>query len=79
MNRIIREHYPASKLPDDLKAEIGAGKKVTITIEVEEDAPKPQDDWFARYGRLRRSTFKSLEEVNDHVRALRDEWSDRER
>jgi hypothetical protein len=79
MNRIIREHYPASRLPDDLKAEIGAEKKVTITIEVEEDASKPQDDWFSRYSRLRRGNYKSLDEVNEHVRALRDEWSDRER
>jgi hypothetical protein len=82
MNKIVREHYPAAKLPEDLRREIGAGKRVTITIEVEDDANEKKrsgDDWFSRYEHLRRGTFHSLDEVNEHVSALRDEWDHRDR
>ncbi|AZG76069.1 hypothetical protein [Methylocystis rosea] len=84
MNRIVREHYPAANLPDDLRNEIGAEKRVTITIEVESvgsssEATGSADDWFSKYEHIRRATFHSLEEVNDHVRSLRDEWDHRER
>ncbi len=84
MNRIVREHYPAAKLPDDLRKEIGAEKSVTITIEVENagagsEAANVRDDWFSKYEHIRRATFHSIEEVNDYVRTLRDEWDHRER
>jgi hypothetical protein len=32
---------------------------------------------FSRYRHLRRSRFQSAEEIEDHVRALREEWSHR--
>ncbi|MBM3564247.1 MAG: hypothetical protein FJX48_14180 [Alphaproteobacteria bacterium] len=84
MNRIVREHYPAARLPEDLRDEIGAENRVTITIEVESASSGPKtsdarDDWFSKYEHIRRATFHSLEEVNNHVRALRDEWDHRER
>ncbi|MEF3365483.1 hypothetical protein V3H18_02930 [Methylocystis sp. 9N] len=84
MNRIVREHYPAAKLPDDLRDEIGAEKRVTITIEVEDtrsgsEAAESRGDWFSKYEHIRRATFHSLEEVNDYVHGLRDEWGHRER
>jgi hypothetical protein len=79
MNRIVRQHYPAAKLPDDLRDEIGAEKRVTITIEVEGAESGSRHDWFSKYEHLRRNTFHSLEEVNAHVRSLRDEWGHRER
>ena len=78
MNRIVREHYPAAKLPDDLRDEIGAEKRVTIAIEVENAAPDVRNDWFSKYEHIRRANFHSLEEVNDHVRSLRDEWDPRQ-
>lgn len=37
MNKIVREHYPAAKLPDDLRAGIDPARQVTVTV-VEEDA-----------------------------------------
>ena len=79
MNKIVRKHYPAEMLPADLQSEIGAGKKVTLTIEVEEEAEPTRNDWFSEFEHLRRDTFHSLEEVNEHISALRDEWSHRER
>lgn len=40
MNRIVREHYPASRLPADLRGEIDPARRVTVTIE-DEAAPAP--------------------------------------
>lgn len=84
MNRIVREHYPAAKLPEDLRDEIGPGKQVTITIEVESpdsnsESTESRNDWFSKYEHIHRSNFHSLDEVNAHVRSLRDEWGHRER
>ncbi len=41
MNRIVKEHYPASKLPDDLREGLAPGSQVTVTI-VEEQAQRPR-------------------------------------
>jgi hypothetical protein len=85
MNKIVLEHYPVSRLPDDLREAIGGAKEVTLTI-VTEDAARDdaapstgRDDWFSRHEHIRRDTFKTTEEVTDYVRSLRDEWSHRER
>ena len=40
MNKIVREHYPVSKLPDDLK-ELLSAETVKVVIEEEQDV-KPQ-------------------------------------
>ena len=32
---------------------------------------------FTRFRHLRRNRFRTLEEINDHINALRDEWSGR--
>jgi hypothetical protein len=37
MNRIVREHYPVEKLPEDLREGIPAGEQVTVTVEAETD------------------------------------------
>jgi len=73
MNKVVREHYPASKLPDDLRGPIEVGKSVTVTVMEEE--PPPADvlsleDLFA----LRQPPYLSKEEIDEHIRALRDEW-----
>lgn len=82
MNKIVREHYPASRLPEDLREEIGENAKVTVTIVVEESEKAGEPDgqsWFDRHKHVQRDYFKSTEEVNEYVRSLRDEWSHRER
>jgi hypothetical protein len=43
MNRIIREHYPASKLPDDLRDGVDPSATVTVTI-VEEGKASGKGD-----------------------------------
>jgi hypothetical protein len=39
MNKIVREHYPVERLPDDLRAGMIPGGRVTVTIVSEETAP----------------------------------------
>jgi len=81
MNKVVRRHFPAAKLPEELRDEIAAGEKVTVTIEVEDEPARPpaQLDWFSRFEHLRRNNFASFAEVDAHIRGLRDEWGHRER
>ncbi len=89
MNRIVKEHYPASKLPEDLREGLAPGVEVTVTVEVF-DGPRTHDrdvsfvdallrrpehiltleEMFA----MRQPTFKTVEEIDEHIRHLRDEW-----
>ncbi len=71
MNKIIREHYPAAKLPEDLRPSGNPNARVTITIEEEE---KPEnvmtlDEIFSQTGFRRRTR----EEIDAEIRHQRDE------
>ncbi|WOJ88611.1 hypothetical protein RZS28_12375 [Methylocapsa polymorpha] len=89
MNRIVREHYPAARLPEDLREGLKPEEQVRVTIESASDLDKdisenaelvrlirrPErvlslEEMFA----MRRPVFSSIDEINDHIRALRDEW-----
>ncbi len=75
MNRIVLEHYPASKLPDDLRAGVDPLSTVTVTIVEEEKRPEKVmtlDEIFA----LRRPPFRTAEEIDEDLRRQRDEWND---
>ncbi len=37
MNRIVKEHYPVEKLPEDLRAGLGAATHVRITVVLEDE------------------------------------------
>ncbi len=88
MNRIVREHYPVERLPEDLRAGWSVGQTVTITVE--EDRPQLQDInaqideilrnptpmTFAEARRHAGARTTSSEEAVARVRALRDEWDD---
>jgi hypothetical protein len=75
MNRVIREHYPASKLPEDLRAGVDPSSTVTVTIVEEEKRPEKVmtlEEIFA----LRRPPFRTAEEIDEDLRRQRDEWDD---
>jgi hypothetical protein len=75
MNRIVRENYPASSLPDDLRAGVDPSSTVTVTIVEEEKRPgkvMTLDEIFA----LRRPPFRTAEEIDEELRRQRDEWDD---
>ncbi len=77
MNKIIREHYPASKLPEDLREGIDETGWVTVTITEEQRSPSREK--LAQYIEQARERAKSVngvttEEAVKRVRDLRDEW-----
>ena len=78
MNRIIREHYPASKLPEDLKEGIDPQANVTITIAEEADERRSAFSFDEIFRTLHESRVRSDDPVMRR-RALREEWDERER
>ncbi len=79
MNKIVRENYPASKLPEDLRPTDDPNARVTVTIEEEPlgDEQRPErvmtlEEIFSLKGFRRRSK----EEIDEDIRRQRDEWDD---
>lgn len=75
MNRFVREHYPAAKLPEDLRGGVDPSSTVTVTIVEEEKVPAPalslEDIWA-----LRQPPFRTAQEIDDELRRDRDQWND---
>lgn len=76
MNRIVREHYPASKLPEDLRAGVDPTATVTVTIVEEEAKPPTQVMSIEEIWSLRAPPFRTAREIDDDLRRDRDEWDD---
>jgi hypothetical protein len=74
MNEIIKEHYPAEKLPPDLRDGLEPQQLVTVTVTVEQppEATLTLDEISA----LRQPPYKSIEEINEDLRRQRDEWDE---
>jgi len=75
MNKIVKENYPASKLPDDLRIGVDPTARVTVTVTLEEQrperAPTVEEIWA-----MRRPPYRTKEEIDADLRAQRDEWDD---
>jgi hypothetical protein len=76
MNKIIRENYPASKLPEDLREGVDPESTVTVTVTAG-GLKRPEhvmslEEIFAS----RRPPYRPAEEIVQSVRQLRDEWND---
>lgn len=78
MNKIVLEHYPASKLPAELRGEIAPGASVKIIVEEEMSRQPMTREEFRESLRAARAGAKgvTLEEAVARVRELRDEWDD---
>ena len=75
MNKIVREHYPAALLPEELRPGGDPNARVTVTIETEEQQPgafQSLDEIWA----LRRPPFRTKKEIDADIRQQRDEWDD---
>lgn len=75
MNKIVREHYLAAKLPPELRDGLEPQQLVTVTVTIEDnasEAPLTLDEIFA----LRQPPFRSNEEIDAELRRQRDEWDD---
>jgi len=75
MNKIIREHYPAAKLPEDLRPNEDPNARVTVIIEEEDQQPNDvlslEEIWA-----MRERPFRTKEEIDAEIRRQRDEWDD---
>ena len=73
MNKIVKEHYPVSRLPEDLRAGVDPAATVTITIEQEvaEAAATLEEIWASRT-----PPFRTAGEIDGELRRQRDEWYD---
>ncbi|MFG1398926.1 hypothetical protein [Roseixanthobacter pseudopolyaromaticivorans] len=86
MNRIVREHYPVEKLPEDLRDGLPAGVTVTVTVEDEggrrdtiepslrEVARNPKRMTFAEARALAQRAMPIGDDAVERIRKLRDEW-----
>jgi hypothetical protein len=74
MNKITREHYPASKLPEDLRPSGDPNASVTVTIEEEKSPAKVMtlEEIFSIEGFRRRTAT----EIDADLKKLREEWDD---
>lgn len=76
MGKIVLEHYPAAKLPNELRGSIAANASVTVTIE-EEPTSKAlgHEELIALTKQAQaRARGTTIEEAVDRIRKLRDEW-----
>ncbi|MCT8970847.1 hypothetical protein [Microbaculum marinisediminis] len=78
MNRIVKKHYPASKLPEDLREGLETGENVQVTVTIEEERePLTHEQLEAMLLEARRhAKGVSTEEAVARIRELRDEWDD---
>ncbi len=70
--KIVVENYPAHKLPDDLRRQIGAVETVKVTVESVETpkARRPLSDYVG----AGKGLYATPEEALKAIRSLRDEW-----
>lgn len=73
MNKIVKEHYPASKLPVELREGIDPAGHVTVTV-VEEEQPPERVMTLEEIFASRRPPYLSAEEIDKRIAELRDEW-----
>lgn len=77
MNKVVRDHYPAAKLPSDLRGDMRPDAVVRVTIEAEPVAKPVFGEELRRQlkeVRRRGTPPVSVEEAVKRVRELRDEW-----
>lgn len=78
MNKIVLEHYPASKLPRELRGDIAVGASVKITVEEESlRRPMTRGELLKSFQDARTNAKGvTLEEAVARIRELRDEWDE---
>jgi hypothetical protein len=78
MNEIIRRHFPASRLPDELRGDLQPDDQVTVVVLKEDRQSAEQrlmalDEILAR----RRPPYRSVEDIDAEIRGERDAWDER--
>lgn len=70
MNKIVREHYPVSKLPKDLQQEFEGAKTVQIVAELPESTTDERDFWSIPNNELKPRTLEQVIADFKHIRSL---------
>jgi hypothetical protein len=76
MNKITREHYPASKLPEDLREGVDPQSTVTVTVTVEALEQRPASRTLVELLAAARRSPPIGDDPVVRIRELRDEWED---
>jgi hypothetical protein len=79
MNKIVRAHYPISRLPEELRPCADPNAKATVIVEQEisDSLKRPEhvmtlEEIFA----ARKPPFRTKEEIDADLRRERDAWDD---
>ncbi len=72
MNRIVREHYPAKRLPAELRSGLGPDEIVKVTIEPEGRAAIKSANVRKLFG-IAKNRQTTIEEAVTRIRSLRNE------
>ena len=76
MNKVVLEHYPAARLPKDLRGSIATNASVRVTVE-EEPVSSDRDELLKLLDEARRGAKGvSTDDAVRRIRELRDEWDD---
>jgi hypothetical protein len=71
--KIVTEHYPAEKLPEELRAGLESGQLVRVAVEPESSPAAARRPLTSYYGAAK-GLYSSPEDVIESIRKLRDEW-----
>ena len=75
MNKIVKEHYPASKLPVELREGIDPSGHVTVTV-IEEERPPEHVMTLEQIFATRHPPYLTAAQIDEIIRRSRDEWDD---
>ena len=82
MNKVVREHYPVEKLPEDLRVLFPDAAAVTIEVAAEDSRSEPGLSGEEAIALMRQMQKENTalgrgvteQEAVDRIRKLRDEW-----
>ena len=72
MNKIVKKHYPISRLPKDLRA--GLDPTVEVTVIVEQEAAPRDTMTLEEIFAARRPPYRTVEDIDQALRESRNEW-----
>ena len=76
MNRIVKRHYPAAKLPADLREGLDPGAEVEVVVTVEEAMTVPYPTLEELFREARNSP-RTRAEIDAELERQRDAWDGR--
>lgn len=76
MNKIVREHYPVERLPEDLRRSLPEGLTVRLTLEAGDGALPTGRAWIEDIMRRKSAITPTTDDSVQRIRQLRDEWDD---